>query len=346
MLASLATTVLIAAACGDIVEPEPFTMATSTTAAEVESGASSVEPPDPTVAGAALSTDFLPNPPDNYESEVLISTRQGLLSATPGGLVQTLTAPFAGLRTTRAVDDLLGGLVYENVSTGGVVWLSAQGEAQDLLDGAPARLLDVGYLDGSPSAVLLTDSGLVEQIRLADRLQTPLLELGEDEEILALSTSGALHALAVADDQCGAVRFFGADGAEVDLNGPRRPSCPVPRRPAFGALALSPEGGALVYTRVSYRDDGLEVSTELVARELGTGTEYYQTVIGQEGDRITSVAFDGERVVYLLKAADGTALVAVLDLGQAGQSRAINLEGIVTTVDSVSFVRLPLAHEQ
>jgi hypothetical protein len=128
----------------------------------------------------------------------------------------------------------------------------------------------------------------------------------------------------------------------VDLNGPGLPSCPVPRRPAFGSVALSPDGGVVVYTNVSYREDGIEVATELVARELVTGSEYFRLEIGGDGDQIVSMSFDGERVAYLRRSVDGTSSVAVVDLAAAGAAQPVDLaEG--SPSGSVSFARLPLA---
>ena len=273
--------------------------------------------------------------------EVLISTDQAVLLAGLDG-VRVLDGTFARVRTARAVDDLLGGLVLEQGENGGeVVWLAAQGEEPVVLDVEGAQLLDVGYTEGSPTAVVLVDEKQIDQIRLVDNVRMPLAVLGDDEQLLALSSSGALHAVAIANERCGDLRFYRADGSLIDLNGPGEPACIVPRRPVYGAVALSPDGGALVYTVVRYRDDGIEVTTELVARELSTGSDYFRRQIGQDGDRITALSFDGERVAFLRQSIDG-ASANVLDLADNSPETPIDLLG-ATLIDSVSFTRLPLA---
>jgi hypothetical protein len=340
----VAVGVLGLASCGEIVEPEPFTIATSTTVV-AESGASSVEAPAaPLSPNPPVTSDFVPSPPADYRAELLVSTRQGVLAADSTGVVRPLAEPFAGISTTRAVDDLLGGLVFEDAPTGEVVWLSATGDQRTLVDGEETRLLDVGYVEGSPYAFVLVGDAQVDQIRLVDQQRIPLVALDEGREVLALSTSGPLHVLAVADEECGDLRFYSADGSSVDLEAPSVVSCPVPRRPTYGAVALSPDGGAMAYTRVTYRDDGLETQTVLVARELSTGIDYYRTTIGAEGDRISSLSFDGERVAFLRHGADGTASVAVIDLRGGVGEVIIDLQNATATlVDSISFARLPLA---
>lgn len=339
LLALLAFT---GAACGEIVEPEGFSIATSTTVSSAESGASSVEAPgDGEVAtGSPLIATFVPVRPDTYTPEVLISTSQAVLLASSTG-VQVLDGNFAGSQTTKAVDDLLGGLVVQRGADGGdVIWLPAQGEEPAILDEAGAVLLDVGYVDGSPFAVVLVDDQL-EQIRLADTERTPLLTLGEEEQVVGLSASGGLHALALANERCGELRFYDTTGTRIDLNGPGEPDCPVPRRPAYGAVALSPDGGALVYTVVTYRNDGIEVGTELVARELSSGSIYFRRKIGEDGERVTALSFDGQRVAYLLQSPD-TSSVAVVELTGQRLETSIELSG-ASAVASVSFARLPLA---
>lgn len=338
----LAFLALAGTACGEIVEPDGFSIATSTTVGLAESGASSVEAPGSgeVVTGSPLTATFVPVRPDTYVPEVLISTTQAVLLASGAG-VQVLDGNFAGSGTTKAVDDLLGGLVVQRGADGGeVIWLPAQGEEPAVLDEDGAVLLDVGYVDGSPFAVVLADDEL-EQIRLADTERTPLLTLGEEEQVIGLSASGGLHALALANERCGELQFYDTTGTRLDLNGPGEPDCPVPRRPAYGAVALSPDGAALVYTVVTYRNDGIEVGTEIVARELSSGTIYFRRKIGEDGERITALSFDGQRVAYLLRSPD-TSSVAVLELTGERQETSIELAG-ASAVASISFARLPLA---
>ncbi len=333
---------LVGASCGELVEPEAFTMATSTSVVDAESGASSVDAPPRVPTTLTAASDFVPSRSSDYIPEVLITTSQAILAAGPTG-VYPLTEPFTGLRTSRAVDDLLGGLVYQRPgSEGAVVWLSAEGEELEVAPGEGATLLDVGYIDGSPSAVVLLQDGQIDQIRLVDSVRSPLMTLDEEEEVLALSASGSLHAIAIANEDCGDLRFYTADGSMIDLNGPDQPACPVPRRPTYGSVALSPDGGAIVYTVVSYREDGIEVQTDLVARELSTGSDYFRISIGDEGDQVTGLSFDGERVAVLHRSAEDETSVSVLDLVAIEPESPVQLQGVVT-IGSISFARLPLA---
>ncbi|MDH3683300.1 MAG: hypothetical protein OEV40_25535, partial [Acidimicrobiia bacterium] len=287
---------------------------------------------------------FVPSRPPDYLPEVLISSDLQLLAASPTE-VRPLVGPFAGLAADRAVDDLLGGLVVqepdaEGAGPGDVVWYRAEGGEPMVIDQAGAELLDVGYVGGSPAAVVLVGSDQVDRIRLVDNERTLMVTLEDEEQVLDLSASGGFHALVLANDRCGDLRFYAADGTRIDLNGPGEPDCIVPRRPAYGAVGLSPDAGAVVYTDVSYRDDGIEIATELVARELPSGTEYFRAKIGDDGDRITALSFDGERVAYLRQSETGVA-VAVVDLSTEAET-LIPLDADIV-VDSVSFARLPLA---
>lgn len=347
-LALIVLAALTAASCGEIPEPEGFTIATATTAREASDATAVVEEAATEVRSAApVTTEFVPTRDEDYVPEVLISTASALLSADGDGL-RPLGGSYAGLSTARAVDDLLGGLVVEHHPLGDldeqreVIWYPAQGKEPVIVDDAGARLLDVGYVGGSPTAVVLVGAVQIDRIRLVDNERTPMITLGESEELLSLSASGGFNAMVLANEQCGDLRFYTADGTLIDRNGPGEPNCIVPRRPAYGAVALSPAGGAMVYTAVRYRDDGIEVRTDLVARELDSGDEYYRRTIGRDGDRITALSFDGERVAYL-RQSDTVTAVSVLDLS-ADTETPIDLEG-VGVVDSISFARLPLASD-
>ncbi len=328
------------ASCAEIPEPEGFSIATVTSEASPADVASGIgEPAVAAQSNSPNTTEFVPSAPPDYLPEVLISTELAVFSAGEEA-ARPLDGSFAGLRTARAVDDLLGGLVIQESGGGDVVWLPAESAEPEILDRAGAQLLDVGYVGGSPFAVVHVGDGLIDRIRLVDGARTPMIRLEDDEQVLALSASGGLHAMVVANDRCGDLRFYSAEGDQVDLNGPGEPDCIVPRRAAYGAVGLSPDGGALVYTVVSYRDDGIEVATELVARDLDTGTDFLRRKIGEDGDRITALSFDGERVAYL-RQSDQTASVTILNLTDE-QETPVDLEGIAL-IDSVSFARLPLA---
>jgi hypothetical protein len=324
---------LAMASCGEIPEPEGFSVASSTTPVAGAGDVSVASGPATTAPNLAV-----PRRDADYVPEVLISTSQRLLLANP-----ELTAPLdlgaalAGLGSIHAVDDLLGGLVVQQAGgSGDIVWLSAEGDEPEIVDDQGAELLDVGYAGGSPHAVVLVGDRQVDSIRLVDPERTEVVALDDGEEVIDLSASTGIYALAIEDQQCGDLRFFSSDGEELEVDGITQPPCPVPRRPAYGAVALSPDGGVVIYTVVSYRDDAIEVATELVAVDLTTG-EYFRYKIGEDGDRITALSFDGRRAVYLRQSVGQTS-VTVLPLVSEGQESPIDLLG-ATTVNSVAFTR-------
>lgn len=341
----LLASALFVASCGEIVEPEGFaidvsTPLVSTNAAEgVPDRVAEEQAP-----GVTTTTNFVPRTP-NYVPEVLISADEVVLAAA-GGQVRSLEGLFADLGTSRAVDDMLGGLVVQRAGgpagPGEVIWLPAQATEPTVIDDSGAQLLDVGYVDGSPSAFVLVDERVVDRIRLADDERISVVTLGEGEDMLGLSASGGLYAIVVSNERCGDLQFYNADGRLIDLNGPGEPDCIVPRRPAYGAVALSPDLGAVAYTMVRYRDDGIEVSTDLMVRDLGTGIDYIERSIGEEGDQITALSFDGERVAYLKTSAEGRS-VKLIQLSPEELEGAIDLPD-AGTIESVSFTRNPLAN--
>jgi hypothetical protein len=222
------------------------------------------------------------------------------------------------------------------------VWLQ-QGANPVTVESGEIQLLDVGY-DGSPVAVVLTGDELIERIRLADNERSLMVTLRPEEQLLSLSASGELHALALSNDRCGAVLFYSSAGEQVELPGPGEPDCIVPRRPAYGAVALSPGGVTMAYTVVTYRADGIPLSTEVRLRNLSTGTDYATSQVGDLNERIESLSFDGQRVVFARRGVDG-AEVALLEVGDDAPATRIDL-GAEAEVASVSFARLPLAGER
>lgn len=339
----LLSSVLLVASCGEITEPEGFSVPPSTTEPGAEGADNGANPQADEAEGLGQNptNSFVPRPPAGYVPTVLIGTSEAVLSAGPDGL-SPLAGAFGDLGALRVVDDLLGGVVVqEGGAAGEVLWYPASGEEPLVIDDRGADLLDVGFSDGSAYAVVLVDDISVESVRLVDNVRTELLTLDEEEEVLGLSASGGLQALVVSDDRCGSLRFLSAAGALVELAGPVSPACPVPRRPAFGAVALSPDAGAVVYTDVSYRDDGIEIATDLVAIDLGTAGEFFRAQIGADGEQITALSFDGSRVAYLTQAGDGSS-VTIVDF--VGGSQTIPLAGTEgSEIDSISFARNPVS---
>ncbi|MGB5756039.1 MAG: hypothetical protein WBM50_03925 [Acidimicrobiales bacterium] len=343
LVPTLLAVAFVSAACGELVPPEAYSPTTSTTAAD---GAQTETPspvnsqPEP-VAGLE---GFVPTPEPGYVPTLLVSGDR-FVFAVDGQQSIPLAGALADLDTIRVVDDLGGGLVTQ-AAGGPIVYRQAQGEPE-VLDDSGARLLDVGYWDGSPRAFVEVGSGRVDWIQLAERTGTGRerqthLELADDEEIVAFSASRDIQAAIVQDDRCGQLRFYNSDGQPLAFPGPPQPECVFPGRPVYGAVALSPDGDAVVYTIVSYRGDGTEEATELVARELRVGSElFFGRRIGENLDVVSSLAFDGERAAYL-KQSQGSDSVTVLNLTVDSLEVPVDLldAGII---HSVSFARIPVA---
>ncbi len=103
---------------------------------------------------------------------------------------------------------------------------------------------------------------------------------------------------------------------------------------------MSPDGGAVAYTEVTYRGDGLPAATRLIALELGSGTELLSLQVGGPSEQIESLAYDGRRLTYLRTGGEGRELV-VLVVGE-GVERIVEGDD-VEGVQHVTFARLPLS---
>lgn len=345
---------MVAAACGELTPPEAYSPSTSTTLADgIEQQIDSQVEEAPDVVERV--DEFIPPPPPDYVPTLLVSGVNFLLGArevevepegTVGSASLPLTGALSGLSTQRAVDDLGGGLVVQE-STGPIVYRPAAGEPEVLIEGdTGARLLDVGYWNGSPRAFVEVSPGQVDRIQLvsepgSELLQQTHFELEEDQRIVSFSASRDLQAVIIQDAQCGQLWFFNAQGSRLGLPQPEAPECVFPGRPTFGAVALSPDGGAMAYTIVTYRGDGTEAATALLAREIFPEDRLFANrKIDEVGDAITALAFDGERAAYL-RAADDQQFVTVLDLTVENSEVAVDLLD-VGSVQSVSFARNPI----
>ncbi len=351
-IATLLAATVTLAACGSIPEPEGFEPTTSTLAVPA-SGPGGAQPGSPAAVPGTPSGPAAVDPataadigsliPEGYVAQAIVATDQGVLAGDSAALV-SLPPPLATFHATRVVDDLVGGLVAQATdprpgTRGDVVWLPAERGQPSLVDGTGATLLDTGYAEGTPWAVVVRPSGEVVRIRLVDLTANPLLTLDHDEQLLALSAAGAVHAIAVSDANCGQIRFHGPDGTLVDLPAPAPPVCEIPRRPTFGAVALSSDGRQLAYTMITYRDDGSEATTEVLVRDLTTGTDLVRRTVGREGERVTSLAYDNMRVVYIRQPrAGGPPAPELMELAGEGRTSVLPLPP-AAVVGSVSFAR-------
>lgn len=352
LITLLVAAAAVVAACGELTPPEAYAPSTSTTLADgVEQQIDSQVEEAPDVVERV--DEFVPPPPPDYVPTLLVSGGNYLLGARevevePEGTVGSASLPLTGdlatLATERAVDDLGGGLIIQE--TGGpIVYRPALGDPEVLTESG-ARLLDVGYWDGSPRAFVEVSPGKVDRIQLvsepgSELLQQTHFELEEDQQIVSFSASRDLQAVIIQDAQCGQLWFFNAQGSRLGLPQPEAPECVFPGRPTFGAVALSPDGGAIAYTIVTYRGDGSEAATALFAREIFPEDRLFANrKIDEVGDAITAIAFDGERAAYL-RSADDQQFVTVLDLTVENSEVAVDLLD-VGTVRSVSFARNPI----
>lgn len=333
---------MVVAACGELVEPEAFSPSTTEVEAdgvEQETASQIQEQPEVTVETGG----FVPTPDPDYVPTLLISSDRYVIAVDETGSAP-LTGPLQNLRTVRVVDDLVGGVVTQELN-GPIIYRQAQGEPEVLYDSG-SRLLDVGFWDGSPRAFVDIGDGQVERVQLADRtgsdrIREPHLQLPGDDTIVSFSASRDIQAVIVENDRCGELLFFNADGQPLDFPGPAEPECVFRGRPVYGAVALSPDGDAVAYTIVSYRGDGTEEVTELVARELVAGSgKFFERRIGEGSDAITSLAFDGERAAYL-KVAGESYSVTLLDLAVDSAEVPVDLLN-GGTIHSVSFARIPV----
>jgi hypothetical protein len=335
---ALLSLVLVAAACAEIGEPD-LGAAPSTTTTLQENGTATVTVGDD---GATQVVTTLPPPspprPDGYVPLLVLSTPVGVLAGVTDG-VEPLGPPLDTLNAVRAADDFFGGLVVQ-VDTGEVLWFPAEGAAGEIINDLGGALLDVGFRDGTPEAILTGRENAIDRVQLVtgERLTLTVLDAGRRLE--DLSASAGLFALIYSDEQCGGLLFLNSNGEEVDLAGPGPVECPVPRRPAFGEVGLSPDGDAYAYTEIAYRSDGVEESTVLVGREFSSGAELFRFEIGRPGDQITSLSFDGRRVAMLRTSLDEDVPDGLVIIDGTDVERAIPVVDDVAS--SVTFARLPL----
>ncbi|NNF56526.1 MAG: hypothetical protein HKN03_19025 [Acidimicrobiales bacterium] len=237
---------------------------------------------------------------------------------------------------THAKDDLFGGLVAQKID-GDVLWFPGTGGELRRVGVDGAELMEIGYSLGTPEA-LTQRAGQIFRTRLVDNESLVFAALEPGEELLDISSAGGVVAVAVSDPQCGSVSFYSGEGMKLAIDPFDTLGCEQPGRPAVGGVAMSPDGEAVAYTVISYREDGVELATELKAVELTSGAEILSVPIGNSGDVIESIAFDGITAV-LLRRSSATSEVVVVD---AVSSEVLDVSAIGTP-RAVSFARLPLS---
>lgn len=345
LIVALTMAMILAAGCAELERPEGFSQSPTTSVAIGEGQVFDGEEQELT-AEAEVVDNFVPSPPADYQPQAIVAAFPVSLLAGPTGSTP-LADPLADVDAARIVDDLGGGLVVEQVG-GPVLHYQSEQEPREVAQ-TGAELLDVGFWGGSPRAFVKVDEDEVDWVQLVSEQESEELErqnhfqLPAGETIVDLSASRDIQAVAVSDDECGTLRFYGDTGTDLALPGPEDPECTFPGRPTYGAVALSPDGGAVAYTIITYRGDGTEAATELVVRELIAEEPFFpRRRIGEDLDRITSLSFDGSRVVYVKESDDDVSVTLLTLIGANGRETPIAL-GDAEQVRSVSFARLPLA---
>jgi dipeptidyl aminopeptidase/acylaminoacyl peptidase len=325
---------LLGAGCAEIGQPYlgEGVSATSTTIATEDLE----DVPQDEIVSANVSAVYSPPRPDGYVP-VLLASLGSTLVLVEDGVVTDLGARFPGASVDRIADDFLGGLVAQ--LEGDVIqWLPADGDAPTLISRGNGSLLDVGFVDDTLAVqAFLEVAGGIDRVKLVDGEREPFTRFEDGASVVAFSSSNGIQAIAIGDAACGALAFFNTSGQRIDLGGPSDPECPVPRRPHFGAVAMSPGGDVVAYTEVEYRDDGLPASTTLTVLELESGSVLLAEQVGTPGEQIESLSYDGRRLAFLRTGETGRQVGFVTVADQA-ETILQGLEG----VQDVSFARLPL----
>ncbi len=375
-LGLLVFVMLLPTACGSLGEPYLGSFPTSSTPEEqdnslvsgINDGQGSTSdspvqalPPGPsdyvpaivvvTDSGIAVVDRSLGTGSDRFETArlLVLQPEPGTTEPTAGGTTAATTIPLQNddqtddatvgrLESdfTHANDDLFGGLVAQIID-GDVLWFPGTGGELRRVGVDGAELMDIGYSLGTPEA-LTQRAGQIFRTRLVDNESLVFASLDPGEELLDVSSAGGVVAVAVSDPQCGSVSFYSGEGMKLVIDPFNTLSCEQPGRPTVGGVAMSPDGEAVAYTVISYREDGVELATELKAVELTSGAEILSVPIGDSGDVIESIAFDGVTAVLLRRSSARSEIVVadalssdVLDMSAIGTPRA------------VSFARLPLS---
>lgn len=334
----LAVFLVVSTGCSEVPEPAAFEVTdVRATPQEGETGT----PSGGESSDAATESSFVPRAPDGYVPGVAFVSGDALMLVEGS---EAVPVDGAGAGVVRAFDDLLGGLVVEHaMPDGGVVWHPAEGAEPVMVAPAPARLLDVSFTNGEPVARVLTGGNRIERVGLVELDTSTVLELDPAQQVVQMSSAGTLNAVALTDDGCGSLEFVTDSGDAVRPIINAAVECAMPRFAALGGVALSPNGRAAVYTEVSFRDDGVEIATDLVAVDLRSGVVYARRSIGGGGVNVSSLAFDGRRVVLARNRPDGSDVVLVdLAIGASSNEQVVYSVPEPGSVQQVTFIRRPL----
>ncbi len=279
-----------------------------------------------------------PDPEPEPEPEETTTTAPPVFgtSSSSSTIITTTTEPEPQIQWTEVHDDLFGGLVLQ-ADTGEIMWFPGTGGEPRMVE-VEGELLEVGFAAGTPETLSIR-AGQITRTRLIDNDVVPFAALQLGEEIVDLSSSGAIVAIARSDDACGSVSFLRSDGMPLTIDPFGVIACDQNSRPTVGAVALSPDGEAVAYTLIEYREDGVELETTLRAVELTSGAQILDQPIGASGEVVESLAFDGSTAVVLRRSSSSSNVVV---------ATADSVEVIPLDLDiiprAVTFARIPLSN--
>lgn len=342
-------------ACGALPEPEVGSPPTGV--------ATQFDVLDLAESAEAQSLGAVDNTRDQQGSAELIVATGTLVALGPAAQIRPLGEPFIGIRPSFAVDDFLGGLVAQ-ASDGEVWWFPGEGGTSQLINGDGGTLLGVGLIDATPVAVLLVEERVndpaattedesimavaqrIETVGLVTGARAAFLTIEPGRTVLDFATGGNRSAVIFADQACGGLQLFDEVGAAVPVALPEA-LCPVPSLASFGDVALSPEGTVLAFTQVSYRPDGVEAGTSIVGLQVTSasgveaGTEVFRLEVGGPGDRLSSLGFDGQRLVFIRTSLNAQVESGPMLIDLSEPTDAVVLGGADAL--SVTFARGPLS---
>lgn len=374
-LLAIVACLITATACGSLGEPYLGSFPTSSVPSAVDQAntETAADRTNPTIAAAVLA---LPPRPAGYLPSLVVVGTQGLFvvdrssvdgsvrleparrlrlgeteEETPDPAITETTA--SGFTTstqsttttsvqqtgpayTIAIDDLFGGIVAQT-TTGEVVWYPGTGGGPRTVEIEDDRLIEVGYTVGTPE-VITERAGQLTRTRLVDNESLSFTELDAGTELIDLSSAGGVVAVATGDAECGAVRFLSGEGEELAIDPFEDEVCDRSARPTIGSVGMSPDGEALAYTIVTYREDGVELSTTLRAVELTSGAEIITAEVGGSGEVVSSVAFDGVTAVMVRRSSARSEVLMV----DAQGTQVVPVDEIPVP-RAVTFARLPLS---
>jgi hypothetical protein len=315
-----------------------------------------------TTTSVPLTSTTTTSAPTTSSSTTITTVRLPYPGEAPDALLGTMDGvylrdrPLAvqGTRVMAAVDDLSGGIVYQEGSRddGVIWWLPAQ-------ESSPRRVLpSEGVFHG-----LLFQVAEIEDRRVV--VVAHRYELGEADEYLELHplNSGDMEQLAVvggvewfaerisyahglfaitdATHSCGTLYFLDRSGQEVEVPAEPEPPCEVHFEVPFLGATLSPDGSLVAYVAQQWMSEGHPVvtSSDLVLASVETGEELLrQEVTSEPESRIIALDFDGEWIVMARTPRFPQPATEIMGISIGGARFLASVPG----VNSVWLPRVPL----